>query len=158
MSSRQLQHVPHGMASRKTTFEIGTILDSVVDYVSKNYKLTDDVERKLARDLELSLILEDSLEDDVQIGTHRVKMKTSHLPNHDDDWLENHVDEDESNDEDTPRLLGDLCEDSEDEDTLPFGNQSGSGRWSSFSWSSLYDRTGTDSSLSWAEDVSDKRK
>ena len=29
-----------------------------------------------------------------------------------------------------------------------------SGRWSSFSWSSLYERAGTDSSLSWAEDVS----
>ena len=33
-------------------------------------------------------------------------------------------------------------------------NNSHSGRWSSFSWSSLYERAGTDSSLSWAEDVS----
>ena len=111
-----------------------------------HFIFADEVERKLARDLNLSLVLEDKLEDDVQIGSQRIKVRTDV-----DAWIDD--EEDDANSDDNHRILGDLCEDSEEEDTLQIGNQSGSGRWSSFSWSSLYDRTGTDSSLSWAEDV-----
>ena len=54
-------------------------------------------------------------------------------------------DEEEDDFQTTPRLLPTLDEDA----------KSRSGRWSSLSWSSLYERT-TDSSLSWADDELEK--
>lgn len=66
---------------------------------------------------------------------------------------------DDDDEELTPRLLSPLEEDddlNQEKDVLAFSKRSTiipsrSGCWSSFSWTSLYDR-GTDSSLSWADE------
>lgn len=93
----------------------------------------------LSEDLSLGLILDDR--DDSVFGNGWSDEEEEDL-NADDYFL-------------TPRhLLPTLDENESDHDNsrrLP----SRSGRWSSFSWSSLYERT-TDSSLSWADDELEK--
>lgn len=88
---------------------------------------------ELTEDLSLGLILDDR--DDSVLGGG---------------WSDEEEDELFQN---TPRLLPTLDEDEGLEDYRKA--QSRSGRWSSISWSSLYERT-TDSSLSWADDELEK--
>ena len=88
-------------------------------------------------------------ENQLRIGSHRLALpKSSRVL---EEWLDEDYDADDAV---THRILGDLCEEDSDEENPD--HEAESGRWSSFSWSSLYDRTGTDSSLSWAEDELEK--
>ncbi|TRY80997.1 hypothetical protein TCAL_08854, partial [Tigriopus californicus] len=92
------------------------------------------------------------LEDSFQIAN---EFNSLGIITDDQDYSEWSDDEDE---ELTPRLLSPLEEDdlNQEKDVLAFSKRrtiipSRSGCWSSFSWTSLYDR-GTDSSLSWADE------
>lgn len=93
----------------------------------------------MSEDLSLGLILDDR--DDSVLGIGWSDEEEEDL-NADDYFL-------------TPRHLLPTLDENESEENSRRVPPSRSGRWSSFSWSSLYERT-TDSSLSWADDELEK--